>query len=173
MSYLDTLTRAAKSPITDFHLCLLHHPSQQDKIYSFFSQKSVIDVWSKIQSLDVNLSKIERSYAIKLAIAYQEKADLDENFENWVEAYELWRHYQKNYTKAFNEFKRSNIVANKDNPSHKLKPEHVLDKPASSKPNGVDFLLSIAGMFDSGESNETSDNVKPLVADLIAQKYGK
>ena len=44
--------------------------------------------------------------------------------------------------------------------------EHILAE------SGAAYLLSIAGMFDSGHKN-TSENVKSLLAEFILEKYGK
>ena len=46
------------------------------------------------------------------------------------------------------------------------------DRQASSEQSGVDFLMSIAGIFDSGTSNSTSENVKTTVSDFILSKHG-
>lgn len=45
-------------------------------------------------------------------------------------------------------------------------------KSTEPKQDGIEFLMSIAGMFDSG-STDTSSNAKDIVADCILQKHHK
>ena len=49
---------------------------------------------------------------------------------------------------------------------------YVASQPAAKKQSGAAFLLSIAGMFDSGASN-ASENVRPIVADFLLEKHGE
>jgi hypothetical protein len=44
------------------------------------------------------------------------------------------------------------------------------DQPASQSQNDGAFLLSMAGMFDSGP-NDTSENVSAIVADFVLKKH--
>ncbi|MCK4590110.1 MAG: hypothetical protein KAT86_00045 [Candidatus Latescibacteria bacterium] len=42
-------------------------------------------------------------------------------------------------------------------------------QPFTKKQSGAAFLLSLAGMFDSGVGN-VSENVQPIVADFLLKK---
>jgi predicted transcriptional regulator len=48
--------------------------------------------------------------------------------------------------------------------------DHVADHVAIKKQSGAAFLLSLAGMFNSGE-RDTSENVHAIVADFILEKH--
>lgn len=47
-----------------------------------------------------------------------------------------------------------------------------INKLATEKQSGPEFLLSLAGKFDSG-TTDSSDNVKSIVSDFILRKYRK
>ena len=49
---------------------------------------------------------------------------------------------------------------------------YVASQSVAKGQGGVAFLLSIAGMFDSGASN-ASENVRPIVADFLLEKHGE
>lgn len=49
--------------------------------------------------------------------------------------------------------------------------QYVLTHPVQSSSH-ADFLLSMAGMFDSGQT-DTSENVEATVKEFILQKHGK
>ena len=55
-----------------------------------------------------------------------------------------------------------------------LEKEFIKESSADkfSEKSGVSFLMSIAGMFDSGDENG-SENIKSVVSDAILKKYGK
>jgi len=45
----------------------------------------------------------------------------------------------------------------------------IANQSFAKKQSGAAFLLSLAGMFDSGDSN-VSENVQPIVADFLLKK---
>lgn len=49
--------------------------------------------------------------------------------------------------------------------------QYVVNQPSAKKQDGATFLLSLAGMFNSGTSN-TSENVHSIVADFILKEKG-
>ncbi|MBN1991397.1 MAG: hypothetical protein JW953_01745 [Anaerolineae bacterium] len=51
---------------------------------------------------------------------------------------------------------------------NKILEQYIVNQ--AQEQSGTDFLLSIAGMFDSGP-NDTSENVRVVVADAIIQKH--
>ncbi len=48
--------------------------------------------------------------------------------------------------------------------------QFVLSQSDTTKQSGAAFLLSIAGVFDSG-TTDTSENVRDIVRDFILQKH--
>jgi hypothetical protein len=52
-----------------------------------------------------------------------------------------------------------------------IKPQSE-EHPLSAEQSGIEFLLSIAGMFDSGQT-DTSENVETIVTNSILKKHGK
>ena len=48
--------------------------------------------------------------------------------------------------------------------------QYIVSQTLAQEQSGTAFLLSIAGMFDSGPNN-TSERVHAIVADSIIQKY--
>ena len=50
--------------------------------------------------------------------------------------------------------------------------QYVANRPLTTKSGGAAFLLSLAGMFNSG-ANRASENVRAVVTDFILRKHGK
>jgi len=48
--------------------------------------------------------------------------------------------------------------------------QYIVSQSMAQEQSGTAFLLSIAGMFDSGP-NDTSEHVQPIVADSILYKH--
>ncbi|MBN1220435.1 MAG: hypothetical protein JXM69_16025 [Anaerolineae bacterium] len=53
---------------------------------------------------------------------------------------------------------------------NKILDHYLTGKLQGQEQNGTDFLLSIAGMFDTG-TNNTSERVRAVVADAVIQKH--
>ena len=190
MSYLDTLIRAGKSPATDFHLCMLHYPSQRNKAYQFFTSESVLSIWSKIRNTDASLLNFERRYVISSKAVYQlhrtgkkpEDSEFVADFEEWASTYHLWATCQQDYSNKFREFQLKTLRTKQTVAETKLKSDQEIvednnvvienSERESAGYSGIDFLMSIAGMFDSGISN-TSENAETIVTDFILKKHGK
>ena len=188
MSYLDTLIRASKSPATDFHLCLLYHPSQHNNIYQFFLHEPISDIWSRMRTFDTQLSNFERRYMVRSEFVYQlhlkgekpKNREFVEDFKEWARTHHLWITCHQDYSSEFEKFRLETIDAKQTVSKVKLKSDQEFiendiieeSKLELSKQSGVDFLISIAGAFDSG-TNNTSENVKSIVSDFILKKHGK
>jgi len=189
MSYLKTLIRARKSPATDFHLCMLQYPSRRNAFYGFFTGQPVSGIWSSILTLENDLYLFERKHTIKSEIIYQlhlrgeqpKDTGLRGDFGEWTSNYEDWLNCQKEYTNEFNKFQRSNIETRKSEDaveaesSQAILENSIISEDSQQKlpqQSGIDFLMSIAGMFDSTTSN-ASENVELIVADFILKKHGK
>jgi hypothetical protein len=48
--------------------------------------------------------------------------------------------------------------------------QYIASQPFVKKPSGAAFLLSLAGMFNSGASS-ASENVRAIVTDFILEKH--
>lgn len=48
--------------------------------------------------------------------------------------------------------------------------QYIAEQCPITQQSGAEFLLSLAGMFSSGES-DTSENVHPIVTDFISDKH--
>jgi hypothetical protein len=168
---------------------MLLYPAQHDKTNNFFTRKPISDIWSRMRVFDAQLSNFERRYSVRSEFVYQlhlkgeepENIEFVEDFKEWANTYHLWIACQQDYSSKFGEFRRETTDTKQTFTETKLEADqeiiddniNVEDSPQESpKQSGIDFLMSIAGMFDSG-TNNTSENVKSIVSDFILKKHGK
>jgi len=95
MSYLNILSRAAKSPVIDYHLRLLKNPKFR---HNFFN-KTIVDILTDLNALEEVLSDFECRYAplssemIYHAYMHGEEPEDDgfvSDFGEWAGAYRIW-----------------------------------------------------------------------------------
>lgn len=186
MSYLDTLVRARKSPATDFHLCVLNYPSRRNNIHAFFDSVTISEIWSGMLILENKLSQFERKYRTKSETIYQpyykreqlHDSKLIEESGDWANTYKTWFTCQKNYEEKFREFllhqidKKRIAVEIEEKTDRKTSENNIEAENGQLKQSGTNFLLSIAGMFDSG-TNDTSQDIEPIIVDFVMKKHRK
>jgi hypothetical protein len=186
MSYLDRLVRVSKSPATDYHNCIFHYPFQRDVAYGFFTSKAISDMWLQIRTLEKELAYFERKYGTQSEVIYHTQGELptrDElgkDYDTWSNTYETWRNCAVNYEGEFDEFRHKEIDLRQEKnkviseidqqtENNNLLVERIHEEREQS---GIEFLMSIAGMFDS-EKTDTSESVETIVTDSILKKYSK
>ncbi|MBW1616616.1 MAG: hypothetical protein JRJ49_08815 [Deltaproteobacteria bacterium] len=179
MSYLNTLNRAAKSPTIDFHFLITKYPSQRSKCYDFFEDKAVLGIFVKMEQLDAQNINIEKKYTNDLGKPANMRPEEEMEHKQWNKNNELWTkchdHYYKklkkiNFTDNIEKFGTKKTSTEQRTIEQELIKEDSVDKPSEN--NGISFLMSIAGMFDSGDKNG-SKNIKSVVSESILKKYGK
>ncbi|MBW1649551.1 MAG: hypothetical protein JRJ44_02505 [Deltaproteobacteria bacterium] len=181
MSYINTLNRAAKSPTTDFHLLITQHPFQRNKYYDFFTDEAVSDILLKMERLDDQNSNLEKKYTNNWEKSVSILPEEEMDHKQWSENNYLWSKYHEDYYKKLEKVKLTLVdnvgisgtkkLAMEQEPiEQEFVKENSADKP--SEKNGINFLMSIAGMFDSGDKNG-SKNIKSVVSESILKKYGK
>ncbi len=179
MSYLNTLNRAAKSPTNDFHFLITKYPFQRNKCYDFFKDQDIADILVEIEQLDAQNTNIEKKHTNDLGKPANMRPEEEMEHKQWNKNNELWSKYHERYYKKL---KKINFIDNTETFGSKKTAteertsekefikENKTDKP--SKNNGISFLMSIAGMFDSGYK-DGSQNIKSVVSEAILKKYGK
>ena len=184
MSYLDVLSRASQGPATDYHLCLLHKPQSSDTVHHFFINEGVAKIWSDITQLETTLYKVERQ---KHSSLYTDAGyptanafNISTNDLEWKDANQAWLESQNQYLNMKQKCSlfHSGEAEPLELPIRDSRPQTV---EASSNVNvqeqldvgftSKNFLLSIAGTFSSG-IEDTSENVKTVITDILLKKYG-
>ena len=181
MSYLDKLDRVTKSPATDFYQCIFYNPSQRDTVDEFFTNDVISDAWLQIRTLEQRLFFLEKDRAIPDDIKKHQRElpatdKIADEYDAWSNSYKIWQNYVKSYTAKFKVFQEKKLYS--PNKRAKTVPDtnknitHQTVKSDTNKMTGMQFLMSIAGMFDSGET-DNSENVKEIVTNAILEKHGK
>jgi len=182
------MSRAGQGPAIDYHLCLLHKPRNSDVIQRFFEDSAVDILWSDIGVLETTLYRIERQDRPQLHIPNQSTftnkpstfSIAIENDPEWQNAYSGWQESLSRYREMkrkcslFDSYEAESFEAPTiDTNSQIMETQSATDtqKPLNKEFTSRDFLLSIAGTFFSG-SEDTSENVKSMVADILLRKYG-
>ncbi len=114
MSYLDTLTRASKSPATDYHSCIFANPKARKHIYDFFIGEDCSDILADIQALAKDLSHFEKKYnqnseSIYTAYINGEEPEDDNfvlDFGEWASVYQMWLNCNVEYRDKLKEFQK-------------------------------------------------------------------
>ncbi len=175
MSFLDTLSRATDSPATDYHLCIFNNPNHRDEVYNFFSDPKIFGNVQEINSLETRLCILDRKQQI--AKHRSSKREVLDNSDEWSLTYQRWISCQADYKYLLENFQDEKLNRERDSHIEKAKvADRVQDstnkdiEQSSSKQSASDFLLSLAGIFDSG-LKDTSENVEAIVMDFILKKH--
>jgi hypothetical protein len=113
MSYLDILTRAGKSPATDYHLFLLKGKSYSDIYLDFFS-KALSDIRADIKVLEEELAEFEQRFGLSSKTVYAayirgEEPENDDwilDFGEWASAYQMWLTCRSEYREEIRKLSR-------------------------------------------------------------------
>ena len=162
----------------------------RNDIYEFFTSERILGSWSKIETLEATLSRFEQKYGTQSEIIhqrYEHGKEFNRNkftvdFSEWVSAYQTWLTTKADYEHKIKKLKLQKISLLKQDAS-KVEADAVQltsKETTTSKDinhhsygqSGADFLMSIAGMFESNTIS-TSENVGSIVTEFILNKHGK
>ena len=184
MTYLNYLEQTLNTPVANYHECALKRKKTATCI-EFFELSSVQDSWIEISELGEKIYKDESAStkqshgdeyymidgkrqkpdSIKLSLNHlylrveleKEKYDLlkrQNNFSIEDESTQLLTHS--------GDYRASSETSNLS--------EELEDDSLNRETSGVEFLLSISGMFSSGDTERTSSDIEDITAEIL-QKH--
>lgn len=197
MTYLKYLEQTLNTPVTNYHECILSKRGKEINRLSFFNLDSVQKAWSDISILEKEIYSLERINKRRVPDHFLSsdnkgsrngKSTSSRNDD--VESRSLTYLYSKikSSKEGYAHLKsKYNFTENIESKSYsQVEPVQQVkrpDKEASveessseyrsfdSGTSGVDFLLSVAGMFSSGTSDKTPSD-EDDIADMILRKHG-
>ncbi len=185
MSYLDLLNRASQGLAPDFHICMLKNPGKSRAIRKFFVGDEISSLWSRMsaierESYDRMRGPRKNSVNRITPVGFPNKTDLDLTNEPLTSIEDDWL-CMKNEYEAKKEANLNSLLQEAADSSSEDHPQGAQPEPSESNEKGAtedsspplsgkDFLLSLAGMFDSGMT-DGSTNAESIVAKAILEKF--
>jgi hypothetical protein len=179
MSFVDTLSRATDSPATDYHLCIFNNANYRDEVYSFFSDQEVFGIIQEIDLLETRLRVIEIKQHTSKHNPSKKESLIPDNSDEWSLIHQRWQSCKAEFKYLLENFRAEKLNKEHNLSVEKAKVENIVQesrdedvKQSTPKQSASDFLLSMAGIFDSG-LKDTSENVEAVVMDAILKKHGR
>lgn len=191
MTYLKYLEQTLDTPVTNYHEYILSKQRKDVSRLSFFNLDSVQKTWSDISILEKKIYNLERTNKHRVPNHhFLSSDDKDANSKNdGVESRSLAYLYseiqslKEDYTHLKAKYNFTECIESKPYSHVESAQVQRSDREASveessseyrsfdSGTSGVDFLLSVAGMFSSGTSDKSSSD-EDDIADMILRKHG-